>query len=228
MILRSIEHAMICQERLMYSEKKRIEGLMMSSNISRVFCARAGGFEITDSIQLPAWYFTENSYEPKKFALFIMKVRDQAAELKAKYSHQLMAQVKEKYPDLYAYVKEERPATEPFGIALSQRYRLAMPTLNLQAVVTEIEKEFKVFLKWARDPERYEVIIAGIRAEQMQEGMDFDKSTRYATNFQNRVIKGFTALAALDQHEQQQLSAVSEELPDQLFVNQVVDDDAPQ
>ena len=86
----------------------------------------------------------------------------------------------------------------------------------------------KVFLKWARDPERYEVIIAGIRAEQMQEGMDFDKSTRYATNFQNRVIKGFTALAALDQHEQQQLSAVSEELPDQLFVNQVVDDDAPQ
>ena len=29
----------------------------------------------------------------------------------------------------------------------------------------------------------------------------FEKSTRYETNFQNRIIKGFSGLAALDQDE---------------------------
>jgi hypothetical protein len=28
-----------------------------------------------------------------------------------------------------------------------------------------------------------------------------ENSTRYATNFQNRMIKGYSGLAALDQHE---------------------------
>jgi hypothetical protein len=38
----------------------------------------------------------------------------------------------------------------------------------------------------------------------MLEIMDLEKNTRYVTSFQNRLIKGFTALAALDQYEQQQ------------------------
>jgi hypothetical protein len=36
----------------------------------------------------------------------------------------------------------------------------------------------------------------------MLQVMDLDKSVRYATNFQNRLIKGLTSLAAMDQHEQ--------------------------
>jgi hypothetical protein len=35
----------------------------------------------------------------------------------------------------------------------------------------------------------------------MELAIDFEKSTRYGTNFQNRIIKGFSGLAALDQHE---------------------------
>ena len=34
-------------------------------------------------------------------------------------------------------------------------------------------------------------------------GLDLEKSTRYATTFQNRMIKGMQALAALDMHERQ-------------------------
>lgn len=35
----------------------------------------------------------------------------------------------------------------------------------------------------------------------MEAAIDFEKSTRYATNFQNRILKGYSGMAALDQHE---------------------------
>ena len=35
----------------------------------------------------------------------------------------------------------------------------------------------------------------------MEQAIDLDKSQRYATNLQNRILKGFSGLAALDQHE---------------------------
>ena len=35
----------------------------------------------------------------------------------------------------------------------------------------------------------------------MEQVIDMDKSQRYATNLQNPILKGFSALAALDQHE---------------------------
>jgi hypothetical protein len=57
------------------------------------------------------------------------------------------------------------------------------------------------------------VIIAGIRAAQVIQVIDRDKYTHHTTSLQNRMLKGFSALAALDQHEQlvknQQQLAVS-------------------
>jgi hypothetical protein len=35
----------------------------------------------------------------------------------------------------------------------------------------------------------------------MELAMDLDKTNRYATNIQNRMAKGISTLAALDQHE---------------------------
>ena len=54
---------------------------------------------------------------------------------------------------------------------------------------------------WAQAPARYQTIIDGLRAEQMEHAIDLDKSQRYTTNLQNRMLKGFSALAALDHHE---------------------------
>jgi len=53
-----------------------------------------------------------------------------------------------------------------------------------------------------QDAERFEIIIAGIRASQMLDVMDLlDKTNRYATSFQNCILKGIHGLAMIDQYE---------------------------
>ncbi len=102
-----------------------------------------------------------------------------------------------------------------FIMTLRQRYGQSAVTLNLAALMNELNDRFSYHLIWAQDPERYQAIIDGLRAEQMEAAIDFEKSTRYATNFQNRIIKGYSTLAALDQHEtviKQGLSEASEAL----------------
>ena len=205
-ILRSIEYAMLGQERLMYSERKKIEGRMASVDIARTFCERAGDFDVLDFMAIPSWYFTEDKYEFKEYSKFIQDVHKQAKELKGQYSDQLIAQVKTKYPELHHHLMQNRPVNEQFGVALGRRFGQSNPILNLQALIDEIEKKYSFCLKWARDPERYQTIIEGIRADQMQEAMDLEKSIKYATNFQNRILKGFAALSQLSQYEHQQLT----------------------
>ena len=205
-ILRSIEYAMLGQERLMYSERKKIEGRMVSIDIARTFCERAGDFDVLDFMAIPSWYFKEDKYEFKEYSKFIQDVHKQAKELKGQYSDQLIAQVKTKYPELHHHLMQNRPVNEQFGVALGRRFGQSNPILNLQALIDEIEKKYSFCLKWARDPERYQTIIEGIRADQMQEAMDLEKSIKYATNFQNRILKGFAALSQLSQYEHQQLT----------------------
>jgi hypothetical protein len=102
-----------------------------------------------------------------------------------------------------------------FIMTLGQRFGQSAVTLNLAALMNELNDRFPYHLIWAQDPDRYQAIIDGLRAEQMEAAIDFEKTTRYATNFQNRIIKGYSALAALDQHEtviKQGLSGASEVL----------------
>ena len=197
---------MLGQERLMYSERKKIEGRMASVDIARTFCERAGDFDVLDFMAIPSWYFKEDKYEFKEYSKFIQDVHKQAKELKGQYSDQLIAQVKTKYPELHHHLMQNRPVNEQFGVALGRRFGQSNPILNLQALIDEIEKKYSFCLKWARDPERYQTIIEGIRADQMQEAMDLEKSIKYATNFQNRILKGFAALSQLSQYEHQQLT----------------------
>lgn len=67
--------------------------------------------------------------------------------------------------------------------------------------MNELHERFPYHFIWAQAPERYQCIIDGLRAEHMEAAIDFEKSSRYATNFQNRILKGYSGLAALDQHE---------------------------
>lgn len=68
----------------------------------------------------------------------------------------------------------------------------------------------------------FEIIIAGIRASQMLEVMDLEKTNRYATSFQNRILKGMHGLSVIDQYEAkavqvleaQNLDRVDEGAPD--------------
>jgi hypothetical protein len=211
MLLRSIEQCHIGIERMMYIERKKIEGLMQSTLIAQEFCERAG-FSQKIANLLPDWYFLEDGMKEKKRALFISQIYDEADDLKSRYSDQLVSRAKEEYPALFGYVMKGQKEGASFLMTLGQRYKQAAVILNLGAVMNELNESYPYHLTWAQAPSRYQAIIDGLRAEQMERAIDLDKSQRYATNLQNRMLKGFSALAALDQHEllmknQQQLAA---------------------
>jgi hypothetical protein len=55
--------------------------------------------------------------------------------------------------------------------------RQTTPLLNLSELIKEIDEKFRFHLIWAQDAERFEIIIAGIRASQILDVMDLDKPT---------------------------------------------------
>ena len=199
-LLRSIEQAQLGIERMMEIEQKKIAGLMQSTTIAKEFCAHAGLTEIVPE-KLPPWFFLTSGEKDKQYALRAALIYDEALELKNQYSDQLAAQVKDRYPALYQYVMARAKNETSFILVLGQRYAQSAVTLNLTALMNELHDRFPYHFIWAQAPERYQCIIDGLRAEQMEAAIDFEKSTRYATNFQNRILKGYSGMAALDQHE---------------------------
>ena len=75
--------------------------------------------------------------------------------------------------------------------------------------MNSLTEKYEHHLLWAQEPQRYQAIVDGLRAEQMEVAIDMDKTQRYATNLHNRMLKGLSALAALDQHELMMKSAMS-------------------
>lgn len=138
----------------------------------------------------------------KDEASWVRKACDQARQFKDNYKDFLSAQVAEQYPDLYQYVLSTCASGTTFITGLGQRFKQAIPALNLLALINEVDKSYSYYLRWGKDPERYQAIIDGIGAEYMLKVMDLDKIVRYATNFQNCLIKGLTSLVAMDQHQQ--------------------------
>jgi len=202
MILRTIEQSHLGFERMMYAECRRIEGAMQSATVAHQFCKQSGISLVAD--QIPYWFFLASGDTEKQHALYLAKVYDEADDLKRRYSDQLVAQAQEHFPNLYEYVLTGYKSSNSFLNVLGHQYKQSMPSLNLVALMNELNEQYKFHLIWAEAPERYQIIIDGIRATQMLEIMDLEKNSRYAASFQNRLIKGFTALAALDQHEQHQ------------------------
>jgi len=201
LMLLTVEQAQLGIERMMKAEKLKIQGIMASVNISREFSIRAGIQDVLHT-QIPLWYYMDDAYSKrqKELALLMPLAWDQAEELRAKYSDALVAQVPTLYPELMAYVARKFKSGHSFSTMLSARYKQTTPDLNLAMLMNEISGH-KDHSRWAADAERYQAIIDGLKAEKVLEGMDLDKSARYATNFQNRIVKAFSALAAIDQHE---------------------------
>jgi hypothetical protein len=200
MLLRTIEQCQLGIERMMYIERKKIEGLMQSTTIAYQFCERAG---LSEKIAhaLPDWFFLEDGESEKQRAVKVARIYDETADFKARFSDQLAARVKDSYPALFGYVMQGQKEGASFLMTLGQRYKGSAVTLNLGALMNELNESYPYHLTWAQAPARYQTIIDGLRAEQMEQAIDLDKSQRYATNLQNRMLKGFSALAALDQHE---------------------------
>ena len=199
-LLRSVEEAILGSERMMSAIRQKIEGQMQSLNITREFINQAGLNPVFSS-SLPTWYFKESGHSVKVFAHKIYHAWLEAHTLKNHYSDQLSAQIAQQFPALYSYVMENQKQGTVFSSALGQRYRQTTPLLNMSALIKEVDEKYRFHLIWAEDAERFEIIIAGIRASQMLEVMDLEKTNRYATGFQNRILKGIHGLAIIDQYE---------------------------
>jgi hypothetical protein len=214
MIIRTIEQSFLSIERLMYAQAKKIEGLMQSVTVASEFCERA---DLSLSQALPNWFFLEgHESKDKRSALRLAGVFDEAHDLKVKYTDQLVSKVKDEYPLLYAYVMHGYKESASFVSVLGHRYQQSTPTLNLAKLMNELKDKYPHHFIWAQDPDRYQIIIDGLRAEQMEQAMDLDQTNRYATNIQNRISKAIATLAALDQHEYQ--LKTQEKLPNQVKV----------
>jgi hypothetical protein len=199
LLLRTVEEASLGYERLMLAIRQKIEGKMHSLDIAQKF-AKQAGINLIEAISLPGWYFKEGSSE-KAFASKVLNAYAEVVTLRRCFSDQLTAQIAQQFPNLYAYVMEGQRQGAIFSSVLGQRYRQATPLQNYAAVQKEIEDKHRYHLLWAQDEERFETIIAGIRATQVLEAMDLDKYTRYTTSFQNRIFKGIHGLAIVDQYE---------------------------
>ena len=104
---------------------------------------------------------------------------------------------------LHAMLSEVKPEKLPAWFFLASGAKDKQHALQYALIydeALELKNQYSDQLA-ALVKERYQCIVDGLRAEQMELAIDFEKSTRYATNFQNRMIKGYSGLAALDQHE---------------------------
>lgn len=208
--LRDIEQANLAQERLMYAECRAVEGAMQSTQVSDEFVLRAN---ISDKIAslLPSWYFLEDDAGNKDHAMYLHEVYQQAEHLQSHYSDQLVAQANTRYPELYDYVLEGYQSNSSFVMILAKKYKQNTPTLNLSQLMNTLNQGFYFHLLWAKDPKRYQIIIDGLRAEKIMQVLDFEKSNRYSTSFQNRRIRALQGLETLERRElarQQKVGAI--------------------
>lgn len=93
-------------------------------------------------------------------------------------------------------------------MACGQRFKQNVPSQNLTVLTNEINEKYPHHLMRAQDPERYQIYITSLRAKQVVEGMDLDKTLRYSTAFQNQHLKACQALDALDRLEGKRAYAV--------------------
>lgn len=200
LILRTIEQASLGLERMMRAEKAMLEGVMQSLDIAQRFALQAG-LNPVKALHFPAWFFSEDDWGQKEYAMQLDRVWREAALLKECFSDREVSHIALRYPNLHQFVMEGTAPNTSFVMRLGERYAQTTVTLNLAALMNQLREKYEFHLLWAIAPVRHQCIIDAIRAAQSREVMDLEKSNRYATNFQNRILKGFQALALLNQYE---------------------------
>lgn len=198
--IRDIEEADLRLSRAMQCERRQIEAQMQSLDIAREF-AQLAGMSSTAFLSLPSWFFQDDEYgvQEKKWALYIDLVQSEAKHLRVHYSDRLVPQIESEYPNLFHFIMKGQKAGTSFLMVLGQRFAQSAPTLNLAKLINEIGEKYPDHLVWASDPQRYAILINGIRARLEAQILADEKTTRYLVSAQNRKIKANQALAALRQ-----------------------------
>jgi len=199
-MVQGLHQAAMSANRLALAQQQMVDAAMQSANVRREF-AELAGMSLVTCENLPSWFFQEPSHPQKKTAIYLAQVWDEADALKLNYSDRLVAEVAERYPNLYHYIMKQEKTGTSFLSTMGQRFKQNVPSQNLVVLKNEINEKYEYYLIWAQDPERYEIYISGIRGRQMYEGMDLDKTLRYTTAFQNQVVKACQALDSMDRLE---------------------------
>jgi hypothetical protein len=154
-------------KRLNDAQLAYVEGFMQSEEVKSEFC-RQVGITPMRAHELPSWYFSQNE-ERRTRARFICEVVEDATDLLKNYSVDKMTRAKSLYPHLWrAVMGPEGSATEKvhtLGERIGTTYKKATPHENLQVYINELEEKFVWMLFWARDEDRCESIVNGLRAK---------------------------------------------------------------
>lgn len=193
----TIEQANLECERIMYAQKLKIDAAMMQFNIAKEF-ARYANLDVLNAHLIPGWFFIEDEDE-KLWGIWLDQVWLQAKDLQRNFHDSVVPKIAQKYPQLFEYIMKDSPGSASFVQALGSRFSQSTPTMNLAKLMNEIAEKYPHHLQWARDPVRYQTIINGLRANLMLEALDLEKSTRYMTSIQNRLLKAVQALTLLKQ-----------------------------
>ena len=194
----TIEQANLECERLMSAQKLKVEGAMMQLNIAQEFAQHAS-LDVLGAHLLPGWYFSDDDDGQKKWAIWVDQVWLQASKLQRSYHDSVVPRIAQDYPQLFEYVMKGQSANASFLSVLGLRYKQTTPSLNLARLMNEIREQYPHHLQWAADPRRYQIIIDALRADLVLQALDLDKSSRYMTSIQNRLLKATQALIHLKQ-----------------------------
>lgn len=166
-IRRYLQHTLQAK-RLQSAQTDLIQAKMHSHSTRLNFCKEVNLSPLSAD-QIPDWYFDDQT-EPKAHANFIYAIYQEAAELKAHYTADLMRAAKTEFPNLWKGVmgapgSATQKVYATIGERLAANYKQPNPQANIQCYMDEIKKEKMHELLWGENESRYSAVISGLKAK---------------------------------------------------------------
>lgn len=160
--------ATLQSNRLQIAQANLIRAKMHTMEVRRAFCVQVG-IDVLAATELPNWYFEEDDTE-RQAALEMTKVWAEAKILRENFSTDLILRARKEFPSLWRFLMgPDGSAIQKVHATLGERiatlYKHPSPLSNLQELINELEKKHQHALLYAKNAERYEAVINGLRAK---------------------------------------------------------------
>ncbi len=154
--------------RLQTAQANLIRAKMHTMEVRRAFCVQVG-IDVLAATELPNWYFEEDDTK-RQAALEMTNVWAEAKILRENFSTDLILRARKEFPSLWRYLMgPDGSAIQKVHATLGERiatlYKHPSPLSNLQELINELEKKHQHALLYAKNAERYEAVINGLRSK---------------------------------------------------------------
>jgi len=154
--------------RLQTAQANLIRAKMHTMEVRRAFCVQVG-IDVLAATELPNWYFEEDDTK-RQAALEMTNVWAEAKILKQNFSTDLILRARKEFPSLWRYLMgPDGSAIQKVHATMGERiatlYKHPSPLSNLQELINELEKKHQHALLYAKNAERYEAVINGLRSK---------------------------------------------------------------